>query len=140
MMQNINRNVLYNYKGMQGWENIKSGTLNFYVLKRVNKKRFNNVKDKFVFFYLIPNLIKSPKAIYFDNKKVLPCTNIECEILFFYEYDKLILHLGIEPNADNTYYIPRTFLIERINQNNDGLKYINNQQIISVEVKNKIKL
>ena len=46
--------------------------------------------------------------------------------------------LGIEPNNENTYYIPRTLLIERIADTNDGTKYIKDQQRIELKIKDKV--
>ena len=135
---NLNRHDIKKYKGIHGWENIKNGIITIDTLKGINKKRFKSKKDKMVFFYLIPNLITSPKAIYFDNSKVNPPTNIKCEIIFFNNYDKSVLHLGIEPNSENTYYIPRTFLIERITKQNGGEKYIENQMLIDLNINKRV--
>ncbi len=135
---NLNTDELKMIKGIQGWNNIKNGSITMAFLKSINKKRFKSGKDKMVFFYLVPKLIKSPKAIYFDNSKVDPPTKIQCRILFFNDFDKSILHLGIEPNNENTYYIPRTLLIERITDTNDGTKYIKDQQRIELKIKDKV--
>ena len=91
-----------------------------------------------MFFYLIPRLLETPKAVYFDSTKVNPKTNIQCKILFFNDYDKSILHLGIEPNNENTYYIPRTLFIERITDTNVGAKYIKDQQMIELNKNNRV--
>lgn len=135
---NINRNELHNYKGQKGWNNIKDGNITINSLKDINKSRFKSGKDKMVFFYLVPNLIKTPKAIYFDNSLLEPPTRIHSKIIFFSEYFNSILHLGIEPNDDKLYYVPRTLLIERITDKNDGTKYIKDQQQIELEVKNRV--
>ena len=135
---NINKNELCNYKGQKGWDNIKDGSITMKLLKDINKNRFKSGKDKMVFFYLVPNLIKTPKAIYFDNSLIEPPTRIQSKIIFFNEYFNSILHLGIEPNDDNLYYVPRTLLIERITDKNDGTKYTKDQQQIELEVKSRV--
>lgn len=135
---NLNRKEIKKYKGVQGWDNIKNGDITINSLKSINKKRFKDGKNKLVFFYLLPRLIESPKAIYFDNSKVNPQTKIQSKILFFNDYDRSILHLGIEPNDENTYYVPRTFFIERITDTNSGTKYIKDQQMIELNKKNRV--
>jgi len=136
--RNVNRDEIKKYKGFQGWENIKNGYITKESLKQLNRKGFLNAKDKMVFFYLVPKLIMSPKAIYFDNCVVNPPTKIECQILFYNDYEKSILHLGIEPNDENTYYRPRTLFIERITGTNDGTKYIKNQLTIDLNIKHRV--
>ena len=133
----VSRNNIYLYKGQAGWNRIKDGYLDFQELKSINKKRFKSVKEKFVYFYLIPKLISNPKCIVFDKTKVFPATEIECEILFYDTYNNAVVHLGIE-KRDKGYYIPRTFLIEKITEYNLGKKYTENQTIIDVEMKNRI--
>ena len=60
-----------------------------------------NVKAKYVYFYLIPNLITSPLAVNYQKSNVSPPTLIESEILFYspVENDTAIIHLGIQQKA-----------------------------------------
>lgn len=73
---------LHNYRGEDGWNNIKNGLIDIKHLKLLNKKQFNNVKAKYVYFYLIPSLLENPLAVNYDKSKVKPPTNIDCELLF----------------------------------------------------------
>lgn len=128
---NINRSELPKYTGQNGWDNIKNNILNFDFLKDKNKKGFKNNKTKYVFFYLIPKLMEKPKGVLFDSTKVTSC-KVECELLFYDLYQKAYIHIGIDYSESKGYYIPRTFLIEKITNGNDGLKYINDQIEIKV--------
>ncbi|KZM52533.1 hypothetical protein A3Q35_18200 [Aeribacillus pallidus] len=90
---------------------------------------YNN-KARFVFFYLIPRIIESPQAVIYDSSKLK--SRVDSEILFYDECNKAYVHIGITYDENLSYYVPRTFLIEKITEKNDGLKYIKNQQNISV--------
>lgn len=136
----INRRDLHNYRGINGWNNISNGVLTFDCLKKLNKNNFKDKKEKFVFFYLIPNLIETPKAIDFDNSIVIPATNIKSKFIFYDKYNSAYIHLGIEKSDKGDYYIPRTFLIEKITDKSDGEKYIKNQGKITVSKENRIIL
>lgn len=134
----MSRNNIHDYKGVKGWDNIEKGILDFNILKSVNRRMFKSVKANFTFYYLLPHLIQSPHAVSYDKTKVIPETDIECEILFHDTYNNAVIHLGIELNSSGNYYIPRTFLIEKITDKNDGKKYINHQQSINVNITNRV--
>lgn len=135
----VSANILCEYKGERGWNNIKSGNLNISHLKNTNKRKFKAIKAKYVYFYTLPGLITNPFAVKYDKSKVTPPTNIECEILFYnkVEKDDAIIHLGIASNSDNTYYFPRTFFVEKVNTKDQDI-YIANQESINVSVTNRI--
>lgn len=136
----VNCYEIKNYKGLRGWNNIESGHLNFQSLKNMNKKAFENGKAKFIYFYLLPNLLKTPNAVNYDKSKVSSGTNIDCKIMFYDTYNNAILHLGIEPNDAGTYYFPRTLLIEKINPKNSGTKFVINQQPIGASMTHRVIL
>ncbi len=124
---------LCQYRGDRGWNNIENGVLDFKHLKNLNKRQFNNVKAKFVYFYLIPNLIEKPLAVYFDGSKVNPPVRIQSEILFYSTYENAVIHLGIDKADDEDYYYPRTFFVEKLGEKNVEDIYTKNQ--IEIEVK-----
>lgn len=134
----VPRSELHNYKGKDGWGNIKKLSLDIQQLKSINKRKFKNVKAKYVYFYLIPRLIENPMAVNYDINKVEPETNIECEILFYsnVKNDNAIIHLGIE-KGDEGYYFPRTFFVEKVSNKEDDI-YVKKQEEISVDVKNRV--
>ena len=136
--KNLNREDTKLYTGINGWNNIQNLSITIDILKSINKGNFKNGKDKLIFFYLIPNLITSPKAIYFESSLVEQKTWIKSKIIFYNDYNNSIVHLGIEPNDEHTYYIPRTLLVERITPKNDGSKYIKGQQSIELSIKNRV--
>lgn len=129
---------LYNYKGQGGWDNVVNLSIDIQHLKNINKRRFKNVKAKYVYFYLIPRLIENPMAVDYDVNKVEPKTKIECEILFYsnVKNDNAIIHLGIEKSEEG-YYFPRTFFVEKVSEKEEDI-YIKKQEEISVEVKNRV--
>lgn len=108
-------------------------------LKGLNKKKFQSLKAKYVYFYLIPRLLEKPLAVNYDKSKVKPPTNIECEILFYSKYDNAIIHLGLENNKDE-FYFPRTFFVEKLGSRNCKDIYIENQEMLVVTKENRIIL
>jgi len=129
---------LHNYRGEDGWNNIKNGVIDIRHLKQLNKKQFQNVKAKYVYFYLIPSLLESPLAVNYDKSKVIPPTNIECEMLFYSTYDNAVVHLGLEKEKQNNYYVPRTFFVEKLGKAGDKDIYIDNQEQITVSKVNRV--
>ena len=131
-------NKLHNYKGQTGWNNVVNLSIDIQHLKNINKRKFMNVKAKYVYFYLIPKLIENPIAVNYDILNVEPKTNIDCEILFYsnVENDNAIIHLGLEKDSDE-YYFPKTFFVEKVSKKEDDI-YIRKQQEISIEVKNRV--
>lgn len=134
----VKNTELHNYRGDEGWNNIKNQSIDFKHLKQLNKKQFQNIKAKYVYFYLIPNLLESPLAVNYDKNKVKPPTNIECELLFYSKYDNAVIHLGLEKDCFEEYYIPRTFFIEKLKNVGDKDIYIDNQEQITVTKENRI--
>lgn len=134
----VPRNELHNYKGQDGWNNVVNLLIDIQHLKSINKRKFQNVKAKYVYFYLIPGLIKNPMAVNYDINKVEPETSIECEILFYsnVKNDNAIIHLGIEKGEEG-YYFPRTFFVEKVSKKEDDI-YVKRQEEIRVEVKNRV--
>lgn len=134
----VPRNDLHNYKGQDGWDNVVNLVIDIQHLKNINKRKFKNVKAKYVYFYLIPGLIENPMAVNYDINKVEPETNIECEILFYSNVkdDNAIIHLGIEKSNEG-YYFPRTFFVEKVSKREDDI-YIKRQEEIGVEVKSRV--
>lgn len=129
----VNYKELQNYKSQLGWDNIKNGILDFEFLKTKNKRGFTDNKSRYVFFYLIPKLAEDPQGVLYDPSKVMGKSNVDCELLFFDIFQRAYVHIGIKKDEKLGYYIPKTFLIEKITANNDGLKYVEDQQKITVK-------
>ena len=136
----VPKSDLHKYKGEYGWENIKNLVIDIPHLKTINSKRFKSVKAKYVYFYLIPNLIEKPMAVNYDTDNVESGTSIECEVLFYSDVkdDNAIIHLGIEKDAEG-FYFPRTFFVEKVSKKEDDI-YVRNQEEIIVTVKQRIIL
>ena len=136
--QAIRQSDLYNYRGDKGWDNIKNGLVDIKHLKKLSKRQFSNVKAKYVYFYLIPELLDTPLGVKYDKAKVSISTKIECEILFYNEYNNVVIHLGLEKKTGAVYYIPRTFFVEKLGKNILADKYVENQERIIVAKKERI--
>ncbi|AND37816.1 hypothetical protein A361_01105 [Cytobacillus oceanisediminis 2691] len=53
-----NSTELKQFKSLDGWNNVKNGTITIPSLRqKPTKKVFNNNKDKYVFFYILPKLL-----------------------------------------------------------------------------------
>lgn len=63
-----------------------------------------------------------------DESKVMPPTNIDCELLFYSTYDNAMIHLGLEKEDDGDFYFPRTFFVEKLSKPEDKDIYIDNQE------------
>lgn len=133
---------LDNFKGDNGWEKIVLGDLTIGSIKTLNKRGFNDNKLKYVYFYLLPRLLENPKGIKFDPSKVEGGTLVPCEILFYDEYENAYVHIGIDKEDDTDFYFPRTFLVEKINKEKDGKRFIKDQTEITVkkELKNLVQV
>lgn len=108
-------------------------------LKSINKRNFQNIKAKFVYFYLLPNLIETPLSVAFKNENVVGTTRIDCEIMFYSKVvnDNAIVHLGIKETEEFGYYIPKTFFVEKVSNKNDDI-YLSKQKEIDTTVLNRI--
>ena len=127
----VKQKDLSNYRGSNGWNNISQGNIDFKHLKSLNKSKFQSVKAKFVYFYLIPGLIEEPLAVMFDGNKVNPPVSIESEMLFYSTYDNAVIHLGIDADDEGIYF-PRTFFVEKLGSVNVEDIYTVNQTKIEV--------
>lgn len=127
----VKHNKLNQYRGTNGWKNINQSIIDFKHLKLLNKNKFQSVKAKFVYFYLIPELIEEPLAVLFDGKKINPPVSIESEMLFYSKYDNAVIHLGIDVDDEGIYF-PRTFFVEKLGNANVDDIYIVNQTKIEV--------
>lgn len=127
---------LHEYRGLDGWNNIYGNNASGFVLdipllKGINKKKFQSVKAKFVYFYLLPNLIERPLSVRYKNENVNPPTRIDCEIMFYsmVENDNAIIHLGIKKVEKLGYYIPKTFFVEKVSEKQDDIYLAQQEEI-----------
>lgn len=135
---------LHKYKGKDGWNNIFGDNEDGFVLdiphlKGLNKKKFQSMKAKFVYFFLLPNLIDAPLSVEFKNEKVEPPTRIDCELMFYSKVkdDNAIIHLGIKKDENLGYYIPKTFFVEKVSEKQDDI-YLAKQEEIQTTVLNRV--
>ena len=133
----VSKNDIHNYKGQDGWDFIQDTGLCFNDLKRMNKSKFKSIKAKFVYFYLMPDIIEHPVAVNFENKNVDPPTKIDCDILFYTRNENAIVHLGIKEDETLGYYIPKTFFVEKIGEDGADI-YIDKQKQIIETKKNRV--
>ena len=112
----VSKKEIHHYKGQGGWDYIQNTGLCFNDLKRMNKSKFKSIKAKFVYFYLMPDILENPVAVNFKNENVSPPTKIDCDILFYTKDENAIIHLGIKKDETLGYYIPKTFFVEKIGE------------------------
>lgn len=67
--------------------------------------------------------------MYIYMKNIPESQNIN---LFHDQYHNATIHLGILKDEILGYYIPKIFFLERITTSKDGLRYVGNQQVITV--------
>jgi hypothetical protein len=125
----VNRAEIYKYKGLDGFNNVNSGVISFDTLKKLNKGRFKSVKDKYVFFYLIPKVFNNKNAVQYRSEGD---SSILSDIIFYDNILNAYVHVGVVKNVDGV-YVPRTFFVERVTASNDGLKFVENQ--IKLDIK-----
>lgn len=133
----VSKKDIHNYKGQSGWNFIQSTGLSLNDLKKMNKSKFRSIKAKFVYFYLMPDIIENPIAVNFENKNVDPPTKIDCDILFYTKNESAIVHLGIKEDEALGYYIPKTFFVEKIGVDGADI-YIDRQKKIIATKKNRV--
>ncbi|WP_418881548.1 PBECR4 domain-containing protein, partial [Waltera sp.] len=63
----VSKKEIHHYKGQGGWDYIQNTGLCFNDLKRMNKSKFKSIKAKFVYFYLMPDILENPVAVNFKN-------------------------------------------------------------------------
>lgn len=134
----------HKYRGIDGWNSIYGKNADGFVidiphLKSLNKKKFQSVKAKLVYFYLLPELIATPLTVEFKNDKVNPPTRIDCELMFYskVENDNAIIHLGIIKDGKSGHYVPKTFFVEKVSDRQDDI-YLAKQENIETTVINRI--
>lgn len=130
----------FQYKGKTGWNNVKTGKIDIKHLKQLNKKQFQSVKAKQIYFYLLPQLLEKPLAVIYERSKVYPPTKIECKLLLYNTCDNVVVHLGIEETENDGEFIPRTFFVEKISESINTDIYICNQETVSIKMIEKIIL
>ncbi|UOR14176.1 PBECR4 domain-containing protein [Halobacillus amylolyticus] len=136
--KNVYRNeaVLKRYKGELGYRRIDDGEITFQHLKnlkhrRSGKSKFKSIKDKLIFFYLIPHALESSEVIL--EYKIIH-NAIKCKMLIYDITHGVCVNIGVDEDEDTPgYHFMRTFLIERITQNNDGLKFVSGQPSVFVK-------
>ena len=133
----VSKKEIHNYKGKGGWNFIQNKELSFNDLKKMNKSKFKSIKAKFVYFYLLPDIIENPVAVNFRNESVHPPTKIDCDILFYTKNESAIVHLGIKEDETLGYYIPKTFFVEKIGEDGADV-YIDKQKKIFATKKNRV--
>ena len=133
----VSRKELHNYKGQDGWNFIKNAGIGLNDLKKMNKNKFKSMKAKFVYFYLMADIIEKPVAVNFKNEAVKPPTRIDCDILFYTKEENAVVHLGIKKDELLGYYIPKTFFVEKMGEDGGDI-YIDKQKKIEVIKKNRI--
>ncbi|WP_019637870.1 PBECR4 domain-containing protein [Paenibacillus fonticola] len=133
----VKHKELYKYFGVEGYNNIQNGLITIKHLKNLNKGRFNFIKDKLIFFYLLPQVVSSPEIL-LDFITEKNDTFIKAKLLAYLSTEEAYVHLGIDEDEKTTRFFPKTYFIERINETNDGSKFIKGRSPFKVVKAKKI--
>lgn len=113
-------------KGQKGYDKIKNNLITFQTLKSLNKQGFIDIRSRIKYFPFIYQLLRTPSALKFDKACLGKC-KIDCEFLFYDDFNNSIIHLGIE-QGKNSFY-SKTFLVEP----KMGDKFIKGQQQLDIQ-------
>jgi hypothetical protein len=123
----------YKYYGEAGYENVKNRTIDFNHLKTTGgKTRFNDSKDKMVFFFLIHRMAEAPHEDIFVEYSGKSGTKVQVKFLVYDICEKGIGHLGLSFNEEKGFWFPKSYMTERISESNDGTSLISGRDTISV--------
>ena len=119
------------YHGFKGFDRLIAEEITFESLKSIDKKKFKDYRERMQFFPFTYRLLKTCDSVYFDKNNVSGngSCRIDAKMLLYAEFDKKILHLGIDLENSGDKYFPRSFFLAREKQKD---KYIKNQ--ISVKI------
>lgn len=120
-------NKLYQFKGKDGYKGADKEKIDFIRLKSLGRTKFEENEDKFVFFHFIHKILESPTAVKYIVKK----GTVQLDFVFFNEYDKAIVQLGLVKEANEPYYVPTMFVARYMSAPN-ARNYINDQTAIKV--------
>ncbi len=127
----VARKDRYKYFGSEGYKNIQNGIITLKSLRAQTKKNFSSIKDKLVFFYLLPSIVKSPNIL-LDFVAAPQGSKIECQLLAYNANAEVYVHLGIDEDKLDGRYFPKTFFTERVTAASDGTKFIYGQKPLKV--------
>lgn len=122
------------YKGIKGYENIKSGKIRTVPIQ-IRKDSHKKIQA----FKYLPELLKKPKIFYFNkdivdigNIKGLKTTQIDAEFMLFKEIDSLKIHFFLKWVEKENKLVPYSLL------HNRKSNYIANQKEIKlIELKKR---
>ncbi|MEK4529824.1 PBECR4 domain-containing protein [Paenibacillus sp. FSL H8-0104] len=127
---------LAQYRGLEGWKNIKNGTINReHMRSRAGKPNFNSLKGKWIYFLALPRILTSDTSMIKFNK-------LGAELLIYGSFDNAIVHLGISKRRETELktWCPRTILEEGKTPPRYGTKHIDGQPSLRVvSIKRAIK-
>ncbi|AND41490.1 hypothetical protein [Cytobacillus oceanisediminis] len=108
----MNFQLVKDYKGMGGWNNIYEGKLNKAFIRSKGVK-LNKMKDKMLHFYYLPYLLEHGSLMI----KYVPSPgrfiNSNFIVFNFHLNDNAFIQLGMKEEWHGKWYYPETFIIER---------------------------
>ncbi|OUS68528.1 hypothetical protein B1748_33665 [Paenibacillus sp. MY03] len=116
------------YRGPEGWDNIKNGTIDRdHMRSRAGKPNFNSLKGKWIYFFAIPRILTSDTAMIKFHK-------LGAELLIYGGFDNAIVHLGISRREETEFktWCPRTILEEGKTPPLYGTKHIDGQPTLRI--------
>lgn len=123
----------YKYYGVNGYKNVKDGTIDFAHLRKTGgKTRFNDSKDKMVFFFLMHRMAEAPTDSIFVEYMGKSGSRVNVRFLIYDVCESGVGHLGISFDNDKGLWYPKTYMTERINETNNGMSLIEGRDRIKV--------
>lgn len=80
---------------------------------------------------MIPEILRGSELFVEYDK--IETSKIEAKLIAYSVEKDAVVHLGLDYSETAQKYFPRSFFVERINENSDGKKFIANGEKINVE-------
>ncbi|MDW2879682.1 MULTISPECIES: PBECR4 domain-containing protein [Bacillaceae] len=113
----------YDYSGEKGYRKLKDGTVSFDFLKTTNKVWFKSKRNRMLYLPFIYQIVHSPSVIVFSAENLN--TNLDVDIILYSHQDNTYLHLGVDKDADSSFYYPKSFYDRKKDDHIAGRKQLN---------------
>lgn len=116
------------YLGAKGYNLIKEEKLTIDLLKKQNRKKYNYIKERLMYFNKLYEVLTQGQLIKFYPERVYPYTKIEADFVVIKNGEKHIYHLFLrQEQIDNDLYTAISFIVKN---NNDKIakQFIDKQE------------
>lgn len=113
------------YLGKKGYDKINSEELTIQNLKLHNKKGYNFIKNRTLYFGKIKEVVTEGKLLKFYEERVKKGTLIKADFALYKNEEEFIFHLFLK--KENDFYSPISFIPVSVNDD-ESKKYIELQE------------